>query len=228
MSLPKHQDLSTKERIIEAAGEIFGHRGFQAATIRSIAKAARVNVAAVNYHFGDKDNLYRTVLKDIFSKGFETFPPVGPLKQGQDPEKQLKKFIRDMFYRLISNEGWGGSRGKGKLIAREFISTTKAFEDIVEIYIKPHRDDLLSIIAGLCGTTVQNPLINPCAVSILGQCVYYAFAEPVISKVFAECAPNQENLDRLAQGVYLFSLGGIRQFAETLLETGSGDKEWSS
>ena len=205
--------LSTKDRIIETAGEIFGNYGFKAATIRSIARAAKVNVAAINYHFGDKEHLYRTVLLDIFSKGFETFPPVEPLAPGQDPEKQLRRFIRDMFYRLASREGWNGLAGKGRLIAREFLDPTRAFEDILETYVKPHRDALLSIIAGLCHTHPEDPRLKPCAVSILGQCVYYAFARPVIQKMVPECSPTSENLDRLAQGVYLFSLGGIRHLA---------------
>lgn len=207
------QNRSTKERIIETAGEIFGDRGFKAATIRGIARAAKVNVAAINYHFGDKETLYRTVLKNIFSQGFETFPPVAPLLPGQDPEKQLQRFIRDMFYRLSSQKGWGGYSGRGKFIAREFVEPTYAFEDILETYIKPHRDTLLSIIAGLCNTLPDDPRLKPCAVSILGQCVYYAFAAPVIRRMIPECAPTEENLDQLAHGVYLFSLGGIRQLA---------------
>lgn len=209
----KTQDLSTKERIMETAGEIFGNQGYRAATIRSIAKAAKVNVAAVNYHFGDKEGLYRTVLLDIFSKGFKTFPPVGPLLPGQNPEDQLRRFVKDMFYRLASREGWGGYAGKGKLIAREFVDPTGAFEDILETYIKPHRDALLSIIAGLCNTSPEDPRLKPCAISILGQCVYYAFAAPVIRKVMPACAPAPENLDQLAHGVYLFSLGGIGRLA---------------
>ena len=216
------QNLSTKERIIETAGEIFGNRGFKAATIRTIARAAKVNVAAINYHFGDKETLYRTVLKSIFSQGFETFPPVGPLSPGQDPEKQLQRFIRDMFYRLSSQKGWGGYSGRGKFIAREFVEPTHAFEDVLETYIKPHRDTLLSILAGLCNTVPDDPRLKPCAVSTLGQCVYYAFAAPVIKRVIPECAPTQENLDQLAYGVYLFSLGGIRQLAGALSEQPPG------
>ncbi len=204
------QDLPTKERIIEAAAEIFGNQGFKAATIRNIAKAAKANVAAINYHFGDKAGLYRTVLLNIFSNGFTAFPPVGPLEPGQNPEVQLQRFVKDMFYRLASPQGFGGYSGKGKLIAREFVEPTGAFEDIFETYIKPHRDALLSIIAGLCDTHPEDPRLKPCAVSILGQCVYYAFAAPVIGRVVPACAPTPDNLDQLAHGVYLFSLGGIK------------------
>lgn len=206
--------LSTKERIIETAGEIFGNQGFRSATIRNIATAARVNVAAVNYHFGDKEGLYRTVLKDLFGRGFVRFPPVGAFSPGQDPEAKLERFIRDMFFRLSSPEGLGGgTTGRGRLIAREFLDPTPAFEEIVDTYIKPHRDVLLSILAGICGTVPEDPRLRPCAVSILGQCVYYTFAAPMIKKVIPECVPTPDNIEKLARGVYLFSLGGIRELA---------------
>lgn len=206
--------LSTKVRIMETAGEIFGDQGFRAATIRSIAEAAQVNVAAINYHFGDKERLYRTILKDIFKRGFLSFPSVTPLSPGQDPEKQLQRFIRDMFFRLASQEGLGvGSTGRGRLIAREFLDPTQALDEIVETYIKPHRDVLLSILAGVCGTQPDDPRLKPCAVSIIGQCVYFSFAAPLIKKLMPECVLTPDNLEQMAHGVYLFSLGGIRQLA---------------
>src|SRR5687768_3719360 len=49
---------TTRERIIDAAGEIFAQRGFDSTTVRDICQAAGANVAAVNYYFGDKQRLY--------------------------------------------------------------------------------------------------------------------------------------------------------------------------
>ena len=46
-------DRETRERLLKAAEALFAERGFKRVTVREICLAARANVAAVNYHFGD-------------------------------------------------------------------------------------------------------------------------------------------------------------------------------
>lgn len=207
--------VPTKERIIDVAGDIFGKQGFKAATVRKIAKAAHANTAAINYHFRDKQGLYRAVLEDIFSKGFQKFPSTLEPGEDADPENRLKKFIHSMFYRFLSDEGWQGTSGRGKLIAREFLDPTPAFEDIVDTHISPQKDILLSILSDFSDKTEPNKenreKLLPCALSIIGQCIYYAFAAPVIRRIAEEWTPTQDNLDRLADHVFRFSLGGIQK-----------------
>src|ERR1700682_3996592 len=53
----------TREKLLEVAGKVFAERGYQAATIREICVRAGANVAAVNYHFGDKLGLYTEILQ---------------------------------------------------------------------------------------------------------------------------------------------------------------------
>ena len=53
----------TREKLLEAAGPVFANRGYQAAKIREICEGAGGNVAAINYHFGDKLGLYTEVLQ---------------------------------------------------------------------------------------------------------------------------------------------------------------------
>lgn len=55
--------FSTKERILGAAEELFARHGFAGASLRQVTANARVNLAAVNYHFGSKDNLIEEVLR---------------------------------------------------------------------------------------------------------------------------------------------------------------------
>ena len=55
--------FSTRQRILGAAEELFAERGFAAASLRQVTAAAKVNLAAVNYHFGSKDNLIEEVFR---------------------------------------------------------------------------------------------------------------------------------------------------------------------
>jgi AcrR family transcriptional regulator len=62
-ALPVNSSASTKERILTAAEALFAQRGFEGASLRQLTAAAGVNLAAVNYHFGSKDNLVEEVFK---------------------------------------------------------------------------------------------------------------------------------------------------------------------
>lgn len=206
--------MSTKERIIEVAADIFGMDGFKAATIRKIAKAANANVASINYYFRDKEGLYAEVLEELFASGFRKFPSEMGIEIHSTPEERLKAFIRGMFLRLISSDGWGGMSGKGRLIARELLEPTPALEWIIEKYIKPHKDILVSILSELAGPDVAMEKLLSCAISVIGQCIYYAFATPILHKIAPDFIPLEDNLDRIANHVWLFSLGGIGKIKE--------------
>lgn len=55
-------NAAIKERILNAAESLFAEKGYDGASLRQITKTATVNLAAVNYHFGDKESLYREVI----------------------------------------------------------------------------------------------------------------------------------------------------------------------
>ena len=58
----------TREAIIKAAVHLFAEKGFDGTSVRDIVTKARVNQAAINYHFKSKDGLYLEVLKTAFEK----------------------------------------------------------------------------------------------------------------------------------------------------------------
>ena len=56
------ESATTRDRIIEAAEDLFGQHGFPRASLRRITEKARVNLASVNYHFSSKEDLYKQIM----------------------------------------------------------------------------------------------------------------------------------------------------------------------
>ena len=74
----------TATRVLNAAGLIFAEKGYKNATVREICRAARVNLASVNYHFRDKERLYIETVKRAAQLRVEQAPM--PLcRQGRRP-----------------------------------------------------------------------------------------------------------------------------------------------
>src|SRR5436853_374317 len=59
----RHSEIDTKTRLLDAAERLFSDRGFGAVSHRDVALAAGANLAAVNYHYGSKDQFIRAVIK---------------------------------------------------------------------------------------------------------------------------------------------------------------------
>src|SRR5688572_33304361 len=92
MRAPKTNPASadTRQRMIDAAARLFADKGFQNVTVREICRASNANVAAVNYHFGDKAGLYRAVVTFAIQIMLETNELSQRAGDGLSPEEQLQ------------------------------------------------------------------------------------------------------------------------------------------
>jgi len=59
MKAQRKGGVATRKRLLAAAGRVFAEKDYRRATIAEICRLAGTNIAAVNYHFGDKETLYR-------------------------------------------------------------------------------------------------------------------------------------------------------------------------
>ena len=94
-------DTNTRNRILEAAGGLFAECGFRGATVRMICERARVNLSAIKYHFGGKDELYYEVLNYWHEFAIKKYPPLLGLSEEAIPAEQLRAFIRSLLFRLL-------------------------------------------------------------------------------------------------------------------------------
>jgi AcrR family transcriptional regulator len=78
----------TRDRILKAAERLFAEHGYQATSVRAIVAKARVNQAAINYHFAGKDGLYREVLRAAFRALTEQQLSHAPKRTGAPAQSQ--------------------------------------------------------------------------------------------------------------------------------------------
>lgn len=91
-------NLTTRQRLVEAASALFAERGYGGASVRDICNFARVNPGAVSYHFGGKRQLYRTALRQAAQRLARGDAPGSGDGPPQPPN--LQAVVRRVFRRL--------------------------------------------------------------------------------------------------------------------------------
>lgn len=165
-----------KERILSAAGEEFAERGFEATTVRDICLAAGVNVAAVNYYFGDKQKLYNEAVRQAHQR-LVAQVPLSPWPEGTPARAKLRGFIGNVIERML---GFGRPRWETRLMLREVLHPTDACRDLVQDYIRPQFERLVAILDELADRQLDAAHLRRLAVSIFGQMFVYRAAGDVV------------------------------------------------
>jgi AcrR family transcriptional regulator len=200
----------TKQRLLDAAGETFAKLGFHKATVREICERAKANVAAVNYHFGDKEGLYSAVLKYAHACSLEKYPPLLGLSDDAPSGKRLRAFIHAFLLRIFDE---GRPAWHGKLMAREIVEPTRALEVFVEQSIRPQFARLSSIIRDIVGDGANEEQIRLCGSSVIGQCLFYHHARAVIDRLHPEQRYGARDIERLADHIARFSLAALSRWS---------------
>jgi len=206
------QEHDTRLRLIEAASEMFIEQGYQAAKIRDIVTRARANLAAINYYFGGKEGLYAAVIQHNADLAIADFTQLAASVEGLPPEARLREYIQVFLRRLLHDSV---QSRMSKLIARESIEPTAAFAVVMEKFIFPAHTTLSNIIRGIVGKDVNEETIRRSSMSVIGQCLYYQNARRVVQQIDPDFRYRPEDIERLADHIVSFSLGGLRLLSQS-------------
>ena len=129
---PEHE---TRTRILDVAEELFMQHGFEATSMRLLTSTARVNLAAVNYHFGSKDALiealFRRRLDPMNAQRVAALDALEQQAGGQPlaPEQIIRTFIGASL-RMIE-DAKGGGRNFIRLLGRTYTEPAKQIRALI-------------------------------------------------------------------------------------------------
>jgi TetR/AcrR family transcriptional regulator, regulator of cefoperazone and chloramphenicol sensitivity len=203
----------TRSRILQAAAVVFADFGFERATVRVICDRASVNIAAVNYHFGDKENLYIEVLKYCKALAFEKYPSDLDTKKSDPPDVKLKVFIRSFVFRILDE---GPPSLFGRLVSREYVEPTGALDMLVEEAMRPTFSLLSEIVGGLLGGRTPTMKVRMCCASVISQCLFFLYARHALTRLFPEQRFGAAQMEIIADHITRFSLSAIQDFRKSM------------
>jgi len=198
----------TREKLLEVAGPIFADRGYQAATIREICAAAGANVAAINYHFGDKLGLYTEVLQQSV-RAAQLLAVQSTLDENAPPEKILRALIRA---RLRSINGKDLPDWHSRLLAHELAQPTPALRQLIDKLTRPVFKRLLEIIGRMIGLPPNDDHTRLCAISLVGQVLAYVLPGPLLTEIWPDLKMTPKQVERIADHIADFSLSYLQDF----------------
>lgn len=199
--------LEAKQRLLQAAIQEFALHGYDHGTVRRICGRADVNVNAVKYYFTDKRGLYVEAVKEAHRARHEAQESLVSrqlIPSGDNPETlpqvRLKAFIQQMVGMALAAQD--RSDFKQVLMLREFANPTEAAQHIVQQFVRPHFELLNQILAQLLPPETSEADLHLLAFSVVGQCMHYKLAGPIIGMLISEQEHQSLSVERVSEHIY--------------------------
>jgi len=176
----------SRARIVEAAGRLFAARSFSGVSVRELAGAAKVNPAAISYHFGGKEGLYEAVLQQLVA---DTAPLIGPLvealdsgvREAQGDRSKLARVAAGFVERLLQGVLLRGMHAwQMPLMLREFQDPSRGFAMVVRERIDPVHDAIARLVGAATGVDWRTPQAKLLAANFIGQCMMFGATRALI------------------------------------------------
>jgi AcrR family transcriptional regulator len=211
MKVLREDAVRTQKSLLAAASEVFAEKGYRDSTIAEICERAKANVAAVNYHFGDKETLYIEAWRHSFSQSLKAHPPNGGVSEDARPEERLRGHVEALLRRMADD-----NNKEFLIVHRELANPTGLLEEVMRKDLRPLRDHMETLIRELLGPYASDMQVRFCAIGIVSQCI-----SPMLIGRMEKTRPKDKNdspriddIHSYANHVVEFSLAGIRAIRE--------------
>jgi len=174
---------TTRSALIRAGLDLFGAKGFEAASTREIAAAAGANVASIAYHFGGKEGLRSAcadqvvaTVGDIFARALADLPVPARLTRGAARDR-LARILAAMVDAIVAGDA---ARPLARFILREMFEPSDAFDRIYAGAFAPMHARACEIWARAAGVEPESEATRLAVFAMIGEVVYFRLARPAV------------------------------------------------
>jgi TetR/AcrR family transcriptional regulator, regulator of cefoperazone and chloramphenicol sensitivity len=211
----------TRTRLLDAACKVFAEKGFRDATIADICKLANANIAAVNYHFRDKETLYAEAWRQAFRRSIEAHPFDGGVPATAPAADRLRGHIHGLIHRTSDIESY-----ELEIIHKELANPTGLLVEAVTQLIVPFQQAVSGVVRELLGARASDQQVHLWQYSILMLCLHPGASQCKRKHLPAEVQRLLPSLNVSIQDtvdhITLFSLAGI-EAQRRRIESGEAD-----
>jgi AcrR family transcriptional regulator len=197
---------NTRRLIIRAAIDLFADQGFERASVRDIVTKARVNQAAINYHFKGKDGLYLEVLKIAFETltkhaGFD------PEKLKSLPREQaLRQFVYNQLRPLLFRDD--ASRYV-RMFGWESLHPTQVFRKFMATNSAPYLTAVVDLVRRFQPANVSERAALCTTIWLMGQCSVFVRNRELFSQQPFSITIDEPFVNELTDLVTRLAMGGL-------------------
>jgi AcrR family transcriptional regulator len=204
---PGEQKLSTREQLLETAGQVFSEKGYDGATGKEICERCGANAAAVVYHFGGMENLYREVLNEARKRLAPSEALAAGVANEADPRKKLEIFIGMLASRMA---GPASTTWAARLISRELLSPTPIFDEIRNKEMRDRAAVLRGIVSELMQLPEDHAAVARSCINIMAPFAVLLLIGPQrVERAFPVLSFGPDAMEELTRHMVEFALGGI-------------------
>jgi len=199
----------SKERILDEAEALFAEKGFHAVTVREITQAAHCNLASVNYHFGNKQNLYLEVFRARWIPRARRVQACFRDALSAHDGRSLAGIVHALAEAFLKGPLTDDERLRhSQLMIREMSMPGLATDMLVDEVIKPFFGELAVLLRPYVRVEAERERVMLDIVSIFAMVIYFNFARLPIMRVTGE-EYDDVFKDRLVQHIVRFCLTGL-------------------
>lgn len=205
----KSKNEFPKERILNEAEALFAQKGFHEVSVREITSAAKCNLAAINYHFGNKENLYLEVFRARWvPRARRIREHVGKSLSSHvspSPQAVIQALAQAFLEGPMSDEE---RKRHSQLMAREMARPTAAFDLVAEQAMGPLMKELAEVLRPGLPDRMGADRLMLNMLSILATVLYFNFARVAVTRMTGhEYDPAFRT--RLVEHITEFALKGL-------------------